>query len=139
MRVVEKKSPPSYQISHKRQLVRDVTKLKDITVDRSVRGSSKKPSNPGERPHSLSFISGLGIPKGLLAPGWRRAGGMEELHIPAGWHKTSHQWTERVNGKIIPHFSKVEMNTVRSCGVEKGISLSVCVCVWGGGISTYFF
>lgn len=29
----------------------------------------------------------------LHAPGWRRVGGMEGLHIPVGWHQISHQWS----------------------------------------------
>lgn len=43
------------------------------------------------------LICGLGIPKGLQAPGWGGdgGGGIEGLHIPAGWHKTSHQRSGR--------------------------------------------
>lgn len=43
-----------------------------------------------------SSISRLGNPIGLHTPGWGRGGGMEGLHIPAGWHNTSHQ--QRVGG-----------------------------------------
>lgn len=56
----------------------------------------------------------------LHAPGWRRVGGMEGLHIPVGWHQISHQWSgwgEGGIGKKIPHFPSWNRcsNTLSTC------------------------
>lgn len=51
----------------------------------------------------IFIICKRGTPQDLHAAGWRIVGGMEGLHIPVGWHKTSHQRSGG-NWKIIPHF-----------------------------------
>lgn len=56
----------------------------------------------------------------LHAPGWRRVGGMEGLHIPVGWHQISHQWSgwgEGGNWEKIPHFPSWNRcsNTLSTC------------------------
>lgn len=56
----------------------------------------------------------------LHAPGWRRVGGMEGLHIPVGWHQISHQWSgwgEGGDWEKIPHFPSWNRcsNTLSTC------------------------
>lgn len=57
---------------------------------------------------------------------------MEVLHIPVGWHKTSHQWSGR-ELENNPSFFQVEIIGVIGYGLETGICQARALAVWKAG------
>lgn len=99
--IIRQRSSPSYKISQDdsaglviREEMWQQQRAQDRTQDSVT--VTKKPGMKLESRQPSSSISRLGNPIALHTPGWGRGGGMEGLHIPAGWHNTSHQ--RRVGG-----------------------------------------